>query len=253
MVVLDVIGLSVEVDSTRILNGVNLTVKGGEVVAVLGPNGSGKSTLFQAIAGHPRYKIVEGDIRLDGKSILDLPPEERVKKGIVLVWQNPVVIPEVRVMSLISAIINKRLGRAISDTPSSPESAEALRLAMQLGLKTEHLARGVHHGFSGGESKRLEVLIAAVLKPRVLLLDEPDSGVDIDGIARIGEVIRNFVSENTAILISTHTGAILRHVRPTRVVVLYKGRIVYEGDEDVIQRIEELGYDEFLRRYAGVE
>ncbi len=175
MTKLEVINLSVEVDGKRILNNVNLTVESGEVVAIMGPNGSGKTTLFLTIAGHPRYNVVGGDIRLDGESIVKLYPEERVQKGILLALQNPTPpVPEVRLSTLITAMINKKAGKRITDPPPPQVIAEMTKLTTELGLKPEHLSRGgVHAGFSGGESKRAEMLQLLMYKPRWPCLTNP--------------------------------------------------------------------------------
>ncbi|BDR92506.1 Fe-S cluster assembly ATPase SufC [Vulcanisaeta souniana] len=249
---LEVINLSVEVDGKRILNNVNLTVESGEVVAIMGPNGSGKTTLFLTIAGHPRYNVVNGDIRLDGESILKLYPEERVQRGVLLALQSPTPVPEVRLSTLITAMLNKRAGKHITDPPSPQAIAEMTKLTTELGLKPEHLSRGVHAGFSGGESKRAEMLQLLMYKPKVAMLDEPDSGLDVDGIAIIGRSIAKLAQGGTAILVTTHHAEILHYVKPTRVVVMARGSIVHVGGEDVVKAIESMGYERFLKDIANM-
>ncbi len=244
---LEVVNLSVEVDGKRILNNINLTVESGEVVAIMGPNGSGKTTLFLTIAGNPKYNVVSGDIRLDGESILKLYPEERVQKGILLALQNPTPVPEVRLSTLITAMLNKKAGRRITDPPPPQVVAEMMKLTTELGLRPEHLSRGVHAGFSGGESKRAEMLQLLMYKPRVAMLDEPDSGLDVDGIAIIGRSIARLAQEGTAILVTTHHAEILHYVRPTKVVVMAKGSVVHVGGEEVVKEIESMGYEKFFK------
>ncbi|MCG2869945.1 MAG: Fe-S cluster assembly ATPase SufC [Vulcanisaeta sp.] len=252
MAKLEVINLTVEVDGKRILNNVNLTVESGEVVAIMGPNGSGKTTLFLTIAGHPRYKVVGGDIRLDGESIINLYPEERVQRGVLLAMQNPTPVPEVRLSTLITAMMNKKLGRHITDPPTPQVLTELTKLTAELGLKPEHLSRGVHAGFSGGESKRAEVLQLLMFKPKVALLDEPDSGLDVDGIAVIGRSIARLAKEGAAVLLTTHHAEILHYVRPTRVIVMHRGSVVHNGGEEVVRTIESMGYERFFREVLGI-
>ncbi|MFP3484646.1 MAG: Fe-S cluster assembly ATPase SufC [Vulcanisaeta sp.] len=252
MAKLEVINLTVEVDGKRILNNVNLTVESGEVVAIMGPNGSGKTTLFLTIAGHPRYRVVGGDIRLDGESIINLYPEERVQRGVLLAMQNPTPVPEVRLSTLITAMMNKKLGRHITDPPTPQVLTELTKLTAELGLKPEHLSRGVHAGFSGGESKRAEVLQLLMFKPKVALLDEPDSGLDVDGIAVIGRSIARLAKEGAAVLLTTHHAEILHYVRPTRVIVMHRGGVVHNGGEEVVRTIESMGYERFFREVLGI-
>ncbi|KUO81430.1 MAG: Fe-S cluster assembly ATPase SufC [Vulcanisaeta sp. JCHS_4] len=247
MTKLEITNLAVEVDGKRILNNVNLTVESGEVVAIMGPNGSGKTTLFLTIAGHPRYRVVNGDIRLDGESIVNLYPEERVQKGILLALQTPTPVPEVRLSMLITAMLNKKMGKHITDPPSPQTLAQLTKLTTELGLKPEHLSRGVHAGFSGGESKRAEMLQLLMYKPKVAMLDEPDSGLDVDGIAVIGKSIAKLAQEGTAILVTTHHAEILHYVKPTKVIVMNKGEVVHQGGEEVVKTIENMGYEKFFR------
>lgn len=181
---LEVVNLRVAVGGREILKGVNLSVSSGEVVVVMGPNGSGKSTLFQTIAGNPKYEVLDGDILLDGQSIKELAPEERFAKGIFVGFQSPVAVPEVRFAFLLQAMANVRMGKKLTD-PNPQVLAQAQKIAAELGLRPDVFNRGVGAGFSGGEFKRAEVLQALLLKPAFVILDEPDSGLDIDGIAAV--------------------------------------------------------------------
>ncbi|MFN3803997.1 MAG: Fe-S cluster assembly ATPase SufC [Pyrobaculum sp.] len=243
---LEVKNLKVAVGGREILKGVDLSVSSGEVVVLMGPNGSGKSTLFQTIAGNPKYEVVEGDILLDGQSIKELAPEERFNLGIFVGFQAPVAVPEVRFAFLLQAMLNIRAGKKLTD-PNPQALAQAQKIAAELGLNPEVFNRGVGAGLSGGEFKRAEVLQALLLSPKFVVLDEPDSGLDIDGIAAVGRVVTRLASSKSGVLISTHYARVLRFVKPTRVYVMVEGRVVLEGDEEVVRRIEELGYQSYFR------
>ncbi|CCC81594.1 Fe-S cluster assembly ATPase SufC [Thermoproteus tenax] len=249
MATLNVANLHVEVSGKRILRGVSLEVKQGEIVALMGPNGSGKSTLFQTIAGNPNYRIVEGDIAIDGVSIKDLAPEERFNKGIYVSFQSPISVPEVRFGFLIQAVMNKRMGRKM-DEPN-PKMAEALKIAEEIGLRRDIFDRGVGVGFSGGEFKRAEVLLAYLMRPAIAILDEPDSGLDIDGIAAVSKIISSLARESSGVLLSTHYARILKFLEPDRVYVMYSGRIIMAGGSEIVKRVEEVGY-EGLFKESGV-
>ncbi|MEM1807183.1 MAG: Fe-S cluster assembly ATPase SufC [Pyrobaculum sp.] len=243
---LEVKDLKVAVAGREILKGVSISVKSGEIVVLMGPNGSGKSTLFQAIAGNPKYEILGGDILLDGESILSLSPEERFAKGIFVGFQSPVAVPEVRFAFLLQAMMNIKAGRKLTD-PNPQILSQAQRIATDLGLRLEVFNRGVGAGFSGGEFKRAEVLQALLLNPRFVILDEPDSGLDIDGIAAVGRAITKLSSTGSGVLISTHYARVLNFVKPTRVYVIAEGRVVLEGDESIVKKIEEVGYQNYLQ------
>ena len=248
---LEVRDLYVEVSGKEILRGVSLGVERGEIVVVMGPNGSGKTTLFQAIAGNPRYVVTSGDILLEGESIRDLPPEERFAKGVFVGFQAPIPIPEVTFQQLITAMLNKRAGRDLL-APNPAAASEASKLAKELGLKLELLSRGVGVGFSGGEFKRAEVLLAMLAKPKVVILDEPDSGLDVDGVIAVGRALRKLAEQGSGVVVSTHYARILAHIEPRRIYVLAGGRVIYEGGPGDAKRIEEIGYAQFLRQ-LGIE
>ena len=243
--------LHVEVGGKEILRGVTLGVESGEIVVVMGPNGSGKTTLFQAIAGNPKYVVTGGDILLEGESIRELPPEERFARGIFVGFQAPVPIPEVTFQQLITAMLNKRAGKDIL-APNPTAASEAAKLARELGLKLELLSRGVGVGFSGGEFKRAEVLLATLARPRVVVLDEPDSGLDVDGVIAVGKALRRLAEQGSGVVVSTHYARILTHIEPRRIYVLAGGRVIYEGGPGDAKRIEEVGYAQFLRQ-LGIE
>lgn len=242
---LEIRNLRVAVGGREILKGVTLSVSSGETVVLMGPNGSGKSTLFQAIAGNPKYEILDGDILLDGESIKDLAPEERFAKGIFVGFQSPVAVPEVRFAFLLQAMLNIRAGKKLTD-PNPQVLAQAQKLAAELGLKPEVFNRGVGAGFSGGEFKRAEVLQALLLNPKFVILDEPDSGLDVDGIAAVGKAVSRLSASGSGILLSTHYARVLKFIKPTRVYVMAEGRIVLQGDENIIKKIEEIGYKSYF-------
>ncbi|MGC8582378.1 MAG: Fe-S cluster assembly ATPase SufC [Thermoproteus sp.] len=245
MAVLEIRNLHVAVDGKRILRGVTLSVKSGEVVALMGPNGSGKSTLFQTIAGNPRYEVVDGDILLDGVSIKGLAPEERFAKGIFVGFQSPIAVPEVRFAFLIQAMLNKRAGKKLGD--ANPRLGEAYKLAGELGLRPDVFNRGIGAGFSGGEFKRAEVLLALMVKPSIAILDEPDSGLDVDGMAAVSKALTRLVEGGTGVLLSTHYARILKFLEPDRVYVMYDGRLVLEGGPEIARKVEEAGYEQLFK------
>jgi Fe-S cluster assembly ATP-binding protein len=245
MAVLEIRNLHVAVDGKMIHRGLTLSVKSGEVVALMGPNGSGKSTLFQTIAGNPRYEVVDGDILLDGVSIKGLAPEERFAKGIFVGFQSPIAVPEVRFAFLIQAMLNKRAGKKLGD--ANPRLGEAYKLAGELGLRPDVFNRGIGAGFSGGEFKRAEVLLALMVKPSIAILDEPDSGLDVDGMAAVSKALTRLVEGGTGVLLSTHYARILKFLEPDRVYVMYDGRLVLEGGPEIARKVEEAGYEQLFK------
>ncbi len=247
MVELRIEDLAVSVDGKLIINGVSFSVRSGEVLALMGPNGSGKTTLFMTIAGHPRYNVVRGKVMLDGEDIVKLPPEERFLRGLMVAFQTPTVVPEVRLSTLITAMINKINGRKLTD-PAPPSLVNSLMKGIQeVGLTPAHLSRGVNYGFSGGEMKRSEILQLLMVKPKVALVDEPDSGLDVDGVFAVGKALLSLLNSGTAIVLTTHSAKILHVVKPTKVLVLNRGRIVAEGGMELVEEIEKVGYENFLK------
>ncbi len=238
--------LSVEVGGKRILHGVSLKLERGEIVAVMGPNGSGKSTLLYTIMGRPGYEVVEGSIRADGEELTKMPPEERSLRGVMLAFQDPVPVPGVKLVSLVTAAWNKRQGRKDLSKPDPRLSVELRRLAKELGLREELLFRDVNVGFSGGEKKRSELLQLLALKPRYALLDEPDSGLDVDGVKTVAGAAARLRDEGAGLLVVTHYARILRFLEPDRVYVLVNGRIVDEGGAELAHRIDREGYSRYL-------
>ena len=236
---LKVDNLHVTVENREILKGVNLDINPKKFHVVMGPNGSGKSTLALTIAGHPKYQVTRGEILLEGENITALSPDERTRRGILLAFQNPHEVEGVRIIDFLRQVLTELKGM---------DPAEAYDLirekAMELWFKEEDVHRYINVGFSGGERKRLELLQALLIKPRVLILDEPDSGVDVDSLSIISRKIDELHSNGTAILLITHYGRILQHLDPNslEVHVMKEGRIVLERGGDFVREIEEKGF-----------
>ncbi len=245
---LEVRNLHVDVEGKRVLKGVNLTLRPGEVHAVMGPNGSGKSTLAYTIAGRPGYEVVEGDILVEGESIIKLEPEERALKGIFLGFQEPPPLPGVRLSNLIVAAVNKRMGVESLSRAADPRIFRRLVEALQkVGLGPEYAQRELHVGFSGGEKKRAEVAQALVLDPKIVILDEPDSGLDIDGVRVVATIIKELRDSGKGILLITHYARLLQYVKPDSVTVLLDGRVAARGGPELAEEIERKGYTAVAR------
>ncbi|KSW12596.1 Fe-S cluster assembly ATPase SufC [Pyrodictium occultum] len=231
-----------------VLHGVNIKVSPGEIVALMGPNGSGKTTLASVIMGHPRYRVREGDVLLDGEPITKLPTYERARKGVMLAFQNPVEVPGVRFLNFIAAAYNRRFGleERLIGAPRPELLKQASELAVKLGLRPDMLQREVNVGFSGGEKKRAEMLQLLLLRPRYAILDEPDSGLDVDGVRVIAGAINELADQGAGVIVITHYARILEFVEPNHVVVLVNGRVVDEGGPELARRIEKEGYARYL-------
>lgn len=248
---LDITNLEVRTGDTDILRGLSLSVKAGEVHAIMGPNGSGKSTLAQVIAGHDAYEVTGGSITFNGNDLFDLEPEERAREGIFLGFQYPVEIPGVNNAYLLKAAMNAR--RKHQGLPEI-DAFEFLKLAREkmatLGMDPKFLNRGVNEGFSGGEKKRNEILQMAMLEPRLAILDETDSGLDIDAMKAVAAGINALRSPDRAIILITHYQRLLEYVEPDFVHVLSEGRIARSGDKSLALKLEEQGY-EWVREAAS--
>ncbi len=242
------------IDDKEILQGIELVVNSGEVHALMGPNGSGKSTLSLAIMGHPRYKVTKGEIRYDGQHIVGLPVDERARLGLFLAFQYPSAIPGVSVANFLRTAINAR--RQTNGTKKDmpiPQFRKLLTEKMKLmEMPDSFMSRSVNDGFSGGEKKRLEMLQMHMFQPRLAVLDETDSGLDIDALKVVAEGIQSLRSPDVGILLITHYERILRYVQPDFVHVLVDGRIVRTGGRELAAELELKGYD-FVREqlYAG--
>ena len=226
-----------------ILKGVTLTVQRGEVHAVMGPNGSGKSTLASVIAGRPGYEVTAGSVRLDGIDLLGLEPEERAHRGVFLAFQYPVEIPGVSNMEFLKAALDSRNAAAGEDELSAVDFMRRARTAAsRLDLNPEFLKRGVNEGFSGGEKKRNEILQMLLLEPTLAVLDETDSGLDIDALRVVAAGVNTFASPDNAVVLVTHYQRLLDHIVPDYVHVLVEGGIVRTGDKDLALELESNGY-----------
>ncbi|HET6404854.1 MAG TPA: Fe-S cluster assembly ATPase SufC [Candidatus Thermoplasmatota archaeon] len=232
--------LHVNVEGKPILKGVNLEVRKGQVHALMGPNGSGKSTLSYTLMGHPKYEIVQGDILVNGESIKEMPVDERARKGLFLAFQYPMAIPGVTVQNFLRAAYNAAKGKDLTPLEFNMLFLEKMQ---KMNIPKEFARRYVNDGFSGGEKKRLEMLQMAVLEPQLAVLDEPDSGLDIDAVRVVADGINAFKSDDTGVLIITHYQRILNYVKPTNVTVLVDGRVVKSGGPELALQLEEKGYD----------
>jgi Fe-S cluster assembly ATP-binding protein len=236
-------------DGTEIVKGVDLAVDTNQIHAVMGPNGSGKSTLAYALMGHPAYQITEGQIFFDGEDVTELEADERAQRGLFLAFQYPHAIPGVTVTSFLRSALNalrKARNHGEDDPVKIPEFRQDLLDAMEkLKVPRELAQRYLNDGFSGGEKKRVEILQMAMLKPRVAVLDETDSGLDIDALKTVAKGVRELVGEETGALVITHYQRILNYVEPDFVHVFVDGRIVEEGGPELAHKLEAEGYEGF--------
>jgi Fe-S cluster assembly ATP-binding protein len=243
MKLLEIEGLYVSVQDKPILKGLDLAVDRGEVHAIMGPNGSGKSTLANVLAGRPGYDITGGSIRLDGVSLEGVEPDERAHRGIFLAFQYPVEIPGVSNMEFLKAAADsQRKARGEPEWQPVDFMKRVRAIAADLRLDAEFLKRGVNEGFSGGEKKRNEILQLLLLQPRLAVLDETDSGLDIDALQTVAAGVNTFAAPDTAVLLITHYQRLLNHIVPDQVHVLHEGRIAKSGDRHLATRLEAEGY-----------
>jgi Fe-S cluster assembly ATP-binding protein len=236
-------------DGTEIVKGVDLAVNTDETHAVMGPNGSGKSTLAYALMGHPSYEISEGEILLDGEDVKEMEADERAQKGLFLAFQYPHAVPGVTVTSFMRSAINSiRKAKAGEDDPIPiPEFRKELMAAMErLKVPREMASRYLNEGFSGGEKKRVEILQMAMLKPRIAVLDETDSGLDIDALRIVAGGVKELVGPNMGAIVITHYQRILNYIEPDFVHVFVGGRIVEEGGPELAHKLEAEGYEAFM-------
>ncbi|OPZ97596.1 MAG: Vegetative protein 296 [Bacteroidetes bacterium ADurb.Bin416] len=246
MPALDIKDLHVSINEKEIIKGLNLTLRQGEVHAIMGPNGTGKSTLAYTIAGHPNYTVTKGDILLDGKSILDLEPDERSRAGLFLAFQYPVAIPGVTVANFLRTALNTRRRATNPEDKGIPivEFRKLLREKMEyLKMDPAFAGRYLNDGFSGGEKKRAEILQMATLQPSFAILDETDSGLDIDALRIVSEGVNALRGPGLGVLVITHYQRILNYIKPDVVHVMMDGRIVESGEADLALHLEEHGYD----------
>ncbi|HNP65644.1 MAG TPA: Fe-S cluster assembly ATPase SufC [Woeseiaceae bacterium] len=248
---LEIKNLQTRIGDTEILRGLSLSVNAGEVHAIMGPNGSGKSTLAQVVAGHPDYVVTGGEVTYKGEDLLALDPEIRARKGIFLGFQYPVEIAGVNNAYLLKAAVN---ARRLHDGLGEVDAFEFLKIAREkmaiLGMDPKFLNRGVNEGFSGGEKKRNEILQMAMLEPSLAILDETDSGLDIDALQAVAKGVNALRGPDRAIVLVTHYQRLLDYIEPDHVHVLSEGRIVRSGDKSLALELEEKGY-EWLREVAN--
>jgi Fe-S cluster assembly ATP-binding protein len=245
-VTLEIRNLHVSVEGKPILRGVDLTVHQGEVHALMGPNGSGKSTLANVVAGHPAYEITDGEIILDGENLLEMEADERSRAGIFLAFQYPVSIPGITLANFLRQAINARMKAVDPDSKgiSIPDFRRLMKEKMDfLHIDHSFAGRYLNEGFSGGEKKRAEILQMAVLNPKIAILDETDSGLDIDALRVVAEGVNMLRGTEMGVLVITHYQRILNYIKPDFVHVIYQGQIVESGDANLALRLEEAGYD----------
>ncbi len=251
---LEIINLHVQIAGKEILKGLNLTVKQGEVHAIMGPNGTGKSTLAYTVMGHPLYEVTEGEVMFDGKNLLELEPDERSRAGIFLAFQYPVAIPGVTLANFLRSAINARRKAQNHDDKgiAIPEFRKMLKEKMNL-LKMDHSFAGryLNEGFSGGEKKRAEILQMAALEPKIALLDETDSGLDIDALKIVSEGVNALSGKDLGVMIITHYQRILNYIKPDFVHVMLGGIIVESGGADLAMHLEEHGYDWIREKFES--
>ncbi len=241
---LQIKNLHAGVEETDILKGINLEVKAGEVHAIMGPNGSGKSTLASVIAGKEEFDVTQGNIYFETEDIAELAPEERAHKGIFLSFQYPVEIPGVSVTNFIKTAINEnRKAKGLEDMPANEMLKMIREKAEMFEMDRKFLSRSLNEGFSGGEKKRNEIFQLAMLDPKLAILDETDSGLDIDALRVVANGVNKLKSDNNAIVVITHYQRLLDHIVPDFVHVLMDGKIVKSGTKELAYELEERGYD----------
>ena len=254
MPLLEIKNLHVEIDGKKILNGLDLVVNKGEVHAIMGPNGSGKSTLAYVLAGKADYEVTEGEVLFNGENVLDMEPDERAAKGVFLAFQYPIEIPGVATMTFLRTALNaqrKKRGEAELTTPDFMKRVR--EQAGKLSINMDMLRRGVNVGFSGGEKKRNEILQMALLEPRLAVLDETDSGLDIDALKIVADGVNRLRSPERASIVITHYQRLLDYIVPDIVHVLSKGRIVKTGGKELALELEASGYAQFQETPVAAE
>jgi Fe-S cluster assembly ATP-binding protein len=249
---LEIKNLTVRIDDKTILDGLNLTVNKGEVAAIMGPNGSGKSTLSYVIAGKADYEVLEGEILLDGENLLEMGPDERAAKGVFLAFQYPLEIPGVATMTFLKAALNaQRKARGESELTTPDLMRRVNAAAQKLQIPRDMLKRGLNVGFSGGEKKRMEILQMALLEPSFCILDETDSGLDIDALRIVADGVNALRSADRAFLVITHYQRLLNHIVPDSVHVMAGGRIVRSGGPELALELEANGYADYRQQDAA--
>jgi Fe-S cluster assembly ATP-binding protein len=248
---LEIKNLHVEIDGRKILNGIDLTVNGGEVHAIMGPNGSGKSTLSYVLAGKEEYEVTEGEVLYDGRSLLDMGPDERAAAGVFLAFQYPVEIPGVGTMTFLRTALNAQRKARGEPELSTPDFMRVLREASaKLSITQDMLRRPLNVGFSGGEKKRNEILQMSLFQPRLCVMDETDSGLDIDALRIVADGVNALRSPERSFVVITHYQRLLNYIVPDFVHVMSRGRIMRSGGKELALELEERGYGEYLGEAA---
>ena len=248
---LEVNDLHVSIEDKKILDGLSLTVRSGEVAAIMGPNGSGKSTLSYVVAGRDDYDVTGGDVLLDGESILDLAPSERAAKGVFLAFQYPIEIPGVATMTFLKSALNAQRRSRGEPELQTPDFMRRVRdMSKSLGINQDMLKRPLNVGFSGGEKKRMEILQMALLDPKMAILDETDSGLDIDALRIVADGVNALRGKDRGLLVITHYQRLLEYIRPDTVHVMAKGRIVSTGGPELALELEKNGYRDYVGEAA---
>jgi Fe-S cluster assembly ATP-binding protein len=241
---LEIRNLHAAVNGKEILKGLDLAVKAGEIHAIMGPNGSGKSTLAKVLAGHPDYEVTQGEVIYRDQNLLELEPDERAREGVFLAFQYPIEIPGVSNANFLRMAYNEKAKQEGRDELDPLEFDDLLREKMKIvEMDTSFINRSVNEGFSGGEKKRNEILQMAVLEPRLALLDETDSGLDIDALRIVANGVNKLAKKENAIVIVTHYQRLLNYIEPHFVHVLYNGRITNSGGKELAHQLEQEGYD----------
>jgi len=248
---LEVRNLSASIHGTPILDRLDLKVEDGQTAAIMGPNGSGKSTLSYVIAGKPDYEVTSGEVLLDGENLLDLEPDERARKGVFLAFQYPIEIPGVATMTFLKAALNAQRRANGESELTTPEFMRKVREASQkLKFDQEMLRRALNVGFSGGEKKRLEILQMTLLQPRIGVLDETDSGLDIDALKVVADGVNALRDKHRSFVVITHYQRLLEHIKPDVVHVMARGRVVKSGGPELALELERNGYREYAEEAA---
>jgi Fe-S cluster assembly ATP-binding protein len=251
---IEIKNLKVEIEGKEILKGIDLSVNAGEVHAIMGPNGSGKSTLAQVISGRDMYDVTDGEVLYDGKDLLDMEPDERAREGIFMAFQYPVEIPGVSNSYFLKTALNEvRKHHGLEPLDAMDFLKHIKGKAKMLQIDPDMLNRSVNEGFSGGEKKRNEILQMAVLEPKLAIMDETDSGLDIDALRIVADGINKLRSEDRAIIVVTHYQRLLNYIVPDYVHILLNGRIVKSGTKDLAIKLEEKGYDQIKEENASVK
>ncbi|MBK7980452.1 MAG: Fe-S cluster assembly ATPase SufC [Ignavibacteriae bacterium] len=240
--------LHANVEGTEILRGIDLDVNAGEIHAIMGPNGSGKSTLANVLAGHEAYEVTDGEIIFNGKNIVEMEPDVRAREGLFLAFQYPIEIPGVSNSTFLKTAINEIRKHNGQDEISAKEFLNLIKeKAAVLGMDSSLISRSVNQGFSGGEKKRNEILQLLTLNPKLAILDETDSGLDIDALKIVSHGVNQFKNKDNAVILVTHYQRLLDYIVPDFVHVLYKGKIVKSGDKNLALELEERGYDWIIK------